>query len=825
MAQANDHLAVLCAWNRLEVGPVRIERRRLIAPYTVVRGAQRDSIELVYRYEEDVFDRQDPGSMNLAAMIAAQIALNYGLFCDEIVFHGPFDPIDQRFLVDMAENTAREIYVLKLLKPNPFLLDGAREIEARSLPQYCRARLVFEPDTPAQETWPEWAVRSDAHAVLSSGGKDSLLSFGLLDEIGVEVHPVFVNESGRHWYTALNAYRYFQDNVPNTARVWTNADRVFCWALRHLPFVRQDFHRVRSDEYPIRLWTVAVFQFGVLPLLRNRGIERLVIGDEHDTTSRASHSGITHYSGLYDQSRYFDERLTRYFELKGWKVVQFSLLRSLSELLIEKVLVERYPDLLVHQTSCHATHIEGGRVRPCGRCEKCRRVVGMLTALGGDPSVCGYDDAQIVDSLRVLATKGAHQETAGVEHLLFMLKRRGAFHGIGNDVEGARERSEILKLRVHPERSPVECVPQDLRDPLFDIFKDHARGAVRWEDHRWIEDAWNPHLDLSSLGEVNLVDHPFEREALAKYGREYKDFSYRYFDDPATATGFGGYRRDGSAAEGQRNFCAESRRIAAIPGVRTVLDVGCAKGYLVRALRERGVDARGIDISEYAIECADQETRPYLRVLEARDIPVGERYDLVHACGVLAYMELTEIRAVLRRLHTVARLGSMFDELTRERLLSLYDSGDPHAIDPLRKQELTEVAWEWLFREAGFIQNGDYYRKVVAPVGGRVGACNSPEPGRPATLHGLLIPMEWDQHDNPCRVALCTSDEREFFIEEGLLWDQLLEHLAHEVWVRGVVRSGPSGMGTIDVQRFELIDWDGDLARLFVEDTGPEQYE
>lgn len=33
----------------------------------------------------------------------------------------------------------------------------------------------------------------------------------------------------------------------------------------------------------------------------------------------------------------------------------------------------------------------------------------------------------------------------------------------------------------------------------------------------------------------------------------------------------------------------------------TVLDMGCAFGYLVSALRSKGVQAYGIDISEYAL--------------------------------------------------------------------------------------------------------------------------------------------------------------------------------------------------------------------------------
>src|SRR6476661_8245522 len=38
----------------------------------------------------------------------------------------------------------------------------------------------------------------------------------------------------------------------------------------------------------------------------------------------------------------------------------------------------------------------------------------------------------------------------------------------------------------------------------------------------------------------------------------------------------------------------------------SVLDAGCAMGFLVEALRARGVEAWGIDISEYAISKVDE---------------------------------------------------------------------------------------------------------------------------------------------------------------------------------------------------------------------------
>jgi creatinine amidohydrolase/Fe(II)-dependent formamide hydrolase-like protein len=481
-------LAPLRIIDSLEIGPVRLEKRRLVAPYTVLQGGRADRTNLVYSYDEDVFDPAVPADHNFAAVIAAQVALNYGLFCDRIVFRGSYDDADRRLFRDMAENTAREIYVKKFLEPNPFLRGEAAALPVVRSQSYLRADLEF-PDSVSDRAipWSPKESRKDRVVVSSSGGKDSLLSYGLLRELGYEVHPIFGNESGRHWFTALNAFREFEERVPNTARVWMNSDRVFAFMLRHLPFVRQDFGTVRSDEYPIRLWTVAVFLFGALPLLRRRGVGRFVVGDEFDTTDRRVHRGIPHYNGLYDQSRYFDNALSRYYARKKWRLAQFSVVRPLSEMLIEKTLVSRYPELFRNQMSCHATHLEDGRVYPCGKCEKCRRIVGMVLATGGDPMICGYTQEQIDDCVASLSKKGVHQESAGAEHLVWMLEKQSILEHGRSSRHRAREHPEILKLRFDRERAPMDAVPTEMREPLFRIMLEYANGAVRRNGRAWLE--------------------------------------------------------------------------------------------------------------------------------------------------------------------------------------------------------------------------------------------------------------------------------------------------------------------------------------------------
>ena len=43
-----------------------------------------------------------------------------------------------------------------------------------------------------------------------------------------------------------------------------------------------------------------------------------------------------------------------------------------------------------------------------------------------------------------------------------------------------------------------------------------------------------------------------------------------------------------------------------------VLDFGCARGYVVKAMRSLGYNAYGVDVSQWAVENADEETKPYL---------------------------------------------------------------------------------------------------------------------------------------------------------------------------------------------------------------------
>jgi GT2 family glycosyltransferase/SAM-dependent methyltransferase len=94
--------------------------------------------------------------------------------------------------------------------------------------------------------------------------------------------------------------------------------------------------------------------------------------------------------------------------------------------------------------------------------------------------------------------------------------------------------------------------------------------------------------------------------------------------------------------EGWLNFFGSvADRIVRDIGPSTVLDAGCAMGFLVETLRARAVDAVGVDISEYAIEKAHADVRPFCWVGAVTD-PFPRKYDLIVCIEVLEHLSPQE---------------------------------------------------------------------------------------------------------------------------------------------------------------------------------------
>lgn len=145
---------------------------------------------------------------------------------------------------------------------------------------------------------------------------------------------------------------------------------------------------------------------------------------------------------------------------------------------------------------------------------------------------------------------------------------------------------------------------------------------------------------------------------------------------------------------------------------KTVLDAGCAMGFLVEALRERGVEASGIDISEYAIEQVDEAAAPYCKVASVTE-PLGGRYDLIACIEVLEHLPAADADKAIANLCAAT-----------DRLLISSTPGDFG--EPTHLNVQPPEAWSAKLAQEGFFRDLDHDLTYISPWAALYGRRDEP---------------------------------------------------------------------------------------------------
>lgn len=148
-------------------------------------------------------------------------------------------------------------------------------------------------------------------------------------------------------------------------------------------------------------------------------------------------------------------------------------------------------------------------------------------------------------------------------------------------------------------------------------------------------------------------------------------------------------------------FGAIAKRLVHDFSPKTLLDAGCAKGFLVECLRNEGVNAFGIDTSEYAISNAYELIKDYCRVASISD-PLDSKYDVIISIEVLEHMEKSESEMA------IANLCNYTDKILFSS--SPHDYGEVTHINV----QPPEV-WAQIFARNGFFRDLDYDASYITP--------------------------------------------------------------------------------------------------------------
>jgi hypothetical protein len=455
-----------------------IEKNNTCAEIIIRKSDGTEShFEIMNKYEQELQEAHLP----LLRLAFCMPLLNYGLFSKKIHLNFPVSKTDFSLLSDLQIIFSRDIFVNKIAHgTNPYILPKFFPDQKKIKPTDGNPNAVIHPQRLIDDRALGMEMDVIKSGVLSSGGKDSLLTYGLLKELGSAVSPFYVNESGGHWRTALTAYKYHKKTEPRTQRVWTNVDRFYSFMLDHLQFIRPDHRKIRHDTYPIRLCIFPFYVFSLLPLFVENRIGNLLLGSEFDDLRyEIRYKGIQHYFGIYDQHQDYDVRMNVWYGKRIPGLYQWSALRNISGLVGQNILVRRYPALAKLQRSCHSCHITNGVVYPCGTCSKCLGILLYLLANDLDPTLMKYRRKDIDYFYANVGASSLKLDKDEKDQSFFLLKRKGS-------VPKVQCVDHVEKIHVHPSNCDPRLYPKQFRDGLLKILEQYTTGYCVLKNGEWI---------------------------------------------------------------------------------------------------------------------------------------------------------------------------------------------------------------------------------------------------------------------------------------------------------------------------------------------------
>ncbi|AXH16136.1 class I SAM-dependent methyltransferase [Malaciobacter mytili] len=138
-----------------------------------------------------------------------------------------------------------------------------------------------------------------------------------------------------------------------------------------------------------------------------------------------------------------------------------------------------------------------------------------------------------------------------------------------------------------------------------------------------------------------------------------------------------------------------------------VLDVGCAKGFMLFDLKQAlpNISIEGIDISSYAIENAKEEVKSFLKVGNAKELPYEDNsFDVVISINTIHNLEKEECAKALKEIQRVSK-GKSF--ITVDAYRNEEEKEAMFAWNLTAKTIMSVEEWKAFFKEVGY--TGDYY--------------------------------------------------------------------------------------------------------------------
>lgn len=196
------------------------------------------------------------------------------------------------------------------------------------------------------------------------------------------------------------------------------------------------------------------------------------------------------------------------------------------------------------------------------------------------------------------------------------------------------------------------------------------------------------------LARVNEFPKAEAAKIAKQYGFDYWDGDRKF--------GYGGYKYDG---RWKKVAAPMIEHYGLKPGDK-ILDVGCGKAFLLHDFKEAmpGLEVKGIDISEYAIENSKPEVREFLEVANAVELPFeDDSFDLVISLNTLHNLYTYDLEKAIKE---IERVGKKNKYIVVESYRNEEEKVNLMYWILTAEDFFTPQEWEWWFKLGGY--TGDY---------------------------------------------------------------------------------------------------------------------
>ena len=183
-----------------------------------------------------------------------------------------------------------------------------------------------------------------------------------------------------------------------------------------------------------------------------------------------------------------------------------------------------------------------------------------------------------------------------------------------------------------------------------------------------------------------------------RYGKLYFDGDRKY--------GYGGYYYDGRWKKVARDIIKKYK----LKKGAKVLDVGCAKGFLVKDLVDLGIDAYGLDISDYALKNAPIEIQGRVHLGDAKNLQFPDNsFDLVLSINTAHNLIKKDCIKSILELKRVSKKNCFLqvDAYRNIKEKKIFENW----VLTAKFHDYT-YNWEKIFKRIGY--KGDYYWTIIS---------------------------------------------------------------------------------------------------------------